>query len=188
MTKFLTDEDRNQIIEKIMSDIPQRNPKEVAAEFQAKLIELMPPEVRIVAKKYPDALKETGDSNITGAYAYFIVGDTAQHSAVYQEIAKPYSEEQAKRKNTKAKLCEMFGEVRTLGSLHESFPDFKKYFPPIEKLASAKRKKKKDLTAEELQALLDEKRKQEEKQAMKVVNSFGIASELAQMGWMPDNK
>lgn len=189
MPKFLTDADRHDIIEKIMADIPKRKPEEVAAEFQAKLIESMPPEVRVVAEKYPDALKREGDSGITGSYEYFIVGEYSQHrSKVYQEIAKPYNEEQTKLQDTKAKLRGMFSTVRTLASLHESFPDFKKYFPPIETLASAKRKKKEDLTTEELQALLDEKRKQEEKQAMKVVNSFGMASELAQMGWTPDNK
>lgn len=189
MPKFLTDADRRDIVDKIMADIPKRDPKKVAAEFQAKLIEAMPPEMRVVAEKYPDALKKETDSEINGSYTAFIVGGIDRfNGAVYQEIAKPYYEEQSRLENTRAKLRGMFDTVRTLASLHESFPDFKKYFPPIETLALAKRKKKESLTTEELQALLDERRKQEEKQAMKVVNSFGIASELAQMGWTPDNK
>lgn len=189
MAKFLTDNDRSTIIDKIMADMPKRDPAEVCAEFQAKLVEAMPPEVRTVYEKYPEALKTEYDYNIAGVGENFIVGafNSKYSSKVYRELAVPYYEEQDRLTKTRNKLTEAFKTVRTLASLHESFPDFKKYFPPVNALDSAKRKKKDELTAEELQALLDAKRKEEEKKALKTVKSFGIANELAQMGWTPEN-
>lgn len=187
MAKFLTDQDRSTIIDKIMADMPKRDPQEVIAEFQAKLVAAMPPEVRAVYETYPEALKLEYDYNIAGVGENFIVGTFKRHGCTtYRELAVPYYEEQDRLTKTRNKLTEAFKTVRTLASLHESFPDFKKYFPAINVLDSAKRKKKDDLSAEELQALLDAKRREEEKKAMKTVKSFGMASELAQMGWTPE--
>lgn len=187
MAKFLTDHDRSTIIDKIMADMPKRDPAEVCLEFQHKLYEAMPFEVRMVYEKYPHALKTEYDYNITGTGETYIVGEFKRHGCkTYRELAVPYYEEQDRLTKTRNKLTEAFKTVRTLASLHESFPDFKKYFPPVNALDTAKRKKKDDLTAEELQALLDAKRKEEEKKALKTVKSFGIANELAQMGWTPE--
>ena len=188
MAKFLTDNERSTIIDKIMDDMPKRDPAEVCLEFQHKLYEAMPPEVRTVYEKYPQALNTEYDYGINGVHEVFITGSFKRHGCpTYAALAQPYYEEQEKLRDTRSKLLEAFKTVRTLASLHESFPDFKKYFPPINALDSAKRKKKDDLTAEELQALLDAKRKEEEKKALKTVKSFGIANELAQMGWTPEN-
>ena len=146
MAKFLTDHDRSTIIDKIMADMPKRDPAEVCAEFQAKLAEAMPPEVHTVYEKYPEALKTEYDYNIAGVGENFIVGEFKRHGCkTYRELAVSYYEEQDRLTKTRNKLTEAFKTVRTLASLHESFPDFKKYFPPVNALDTAKRKKMRDL-------------------------------------------
>lgn len=192
MPKFLNISEIDTIVTKVMNDIPCRPKDEVIQEIQEKLVSLMTPECQAVYHTTPDALQKSSFYGVSTLSHYFVAGGLEDRAAptwrIVTEIFKPYEALAEERRNMTSKLKEQFKSCRTLAALHEAYPDFAAYFPPITSAESARRKKRADLTTEELEALLAERRKKEEGKALKALQSFSTASELAQMGWTPATK
>lgn len=213
--KHLTTYERTEIVNKIMDDIPTRDGAGVMKEVQAKIVQLMSPACQAVYATTPQALVTDSDWEICGDWSHRIMGDVSRRSPEYKAAMKPYYDTYNARRALRSKIEKQLEQCKTVKQLYLQLPDFAKYFPPLpahlQHLANPKptrtakdtttnltaanptstqsttrtRRSLANMTADELLALAEAKRKKEEADAMRTVKTFGLAAELAAMGWDP---
>ena len=188
MATYLDDSARSRIVDKIMADTPSPNIDTLKQQIQAELYSRMTPEIADFHKKYsekhPDMFK-------TDYYEYnfnpgrFFWGNLKAESPTLDGF-KPledHSELEKRRSEMREKLQGMFKTCRTVKSLHEKYPEFAKYYPADDTVPTTRNKSGK--TAEELAALAEAKRKQEEEEAKRRLTAFSVAANLSALGWTP---
>lgn len=188
MATYLDDSARSRIVNKIMDDVPKPNEEKIRQQVQDELYSRMPPEIVDFHKKYgekhPDMFK-TDYYDYTYHTGRFFWGNLKSSSPTLDGF-KPlddYFELQKRRSEMEGKLKKMFGSCRTVKSLHEKYPEFAKYYPADDTVPTIRNKSGK--TAEELAALAEAKRKQEEAEAKRRLNAFSVAANLSALGWIP---
>jgi hypothetical protein len=188
MATYLDDSARSRIVSKIMDDVPKPNEETIKQQIQDALYLLMKPEIADFHKQYgekhPDMFK-TDYYEYTFNLGRFFWGNLKCVSPTLDGF-KPledYSELQQKQSEMREKLQAMFKTCRTVKSLHEKYPEFAKYYPADDTVPTIRNKSGK--TAEELAALAEAKRKQEEEEAKRRLNAFSVAANLSALGWTP---
>jgi hypothetical protein len=188
MATYLDDSARSNIVSKIMDDVPTTNIDTIKQQIQDALYLLMKPEIADFHKQYgekhPDMFK-TDYYEYTFNLGRFFWGNLKAVSPTLDGF-KPledYSELQRKQSEMREKLQAMFKTCRTVKSLHEKYPEFAKYYPADDTVPTIRNKSGK--TAEELAALAEAKRKQEEEEAKRRLNAFSVAANLSALGWTP---
>jgi hypothetical protein len=119
-----------------MADVPVPDKTKRRAEVQAEVVKLMSADCRKVYKNAPHALAKihVGDVIYDG-YNWdnrSIVGGDVKESQV-EELVKKYKEEDKKINAIRNQLQATVESCSTVKQLNDRLPEFKKYFPTIEK-------------------------------------------------------
>jgi len=188
MATYLDDSARSRIVNKIMDDVPTTNTDTLRQQVQDELYSRMPPDIADFHKKYgekhPDMFK-TDYYEYTYNTGRFFWGNLKCVSPTLDGF-KPlddHFELEKRRSEMREKLQGMFKTCRTVKSLHEKYPEFAKYYPADDTVPTIRNKSGK--TAEELAALAEAKRKQEEEEAKRRLTAFSVAANLSALGWTP---
>lgn len=128
--------DKQAIVKSIMADVPMPDKTKRRAEVQAEVVKLMSADCRKVYKNAPHALAKihVGDV-IYDSYNWdnrSIVGGDVTEAQV-AELVKKYKEEDTKIYSIKTQLQATIESCSTVKQLNDRLPEFKKYFPTIEK-------------------------------------------------------
>lgn len=131
----ITKWDKQAIVKAIMADVPKVDKKKRREELQAAVVKLMSPEARKLFKTTPRALRtyHVGDVIYDGNWGSreIIIGDVID--AKVDELCTKYKEEDRARYDIECKLKGIVETCRTVKQLNDRLPEFKKYFPTVEK-------------------------------------------------------
>ena len=132
----LTKYDKQAIVRAIMDDVPKPNKEKRRIDLQAAIVKAMSPDVRKVYNKTPKALRTKYIGSLVADYGYTntVVGDV--HDKVIAALSKPYEDEDQARTEAEYKLKAAVEACGTLKQLEARLPEFKKYFPTVEKPAA----------------------------------------------------
>lgn len=129
----LTKYDKQAIANAIMLDVPKPDKSKRKSELQDAIVKAMSPECRRVYNKTPSALR----TKYIGPYiAEYGPGEIVQGDVPDKTIAdlvEKYKAEDEVRRNARYKLESAIGACTTLKQLETRLPEFKKYFPTVEK-------------------------------------------------------
>ena len=132
----ITKWDKQAIVKAIMADVPKPDKKKRREKLQAEVVKLMSPECRKVYKLTPRALATCH----VGDYVYdeydwstrnIICGDVSEKKI--SELIQPFKDEDAVYVDTRNNLRCAIEACRTIKQLNDRLPEFKKYFPTVEK-------------------------------------------------------
>jgi hypothetical protein len=131
----ITKWDKQAIVRAIMADVPKIDKKKRKDELQAAIVKAMSPEARKLYKNCPEALRthHMGSLIDTGNWSSreIIIGDVKD--AFIDELKKPYEAEDKKFREVEYQLKGAIEACTTLKQLNDRLPEFKKYFPTVEK-------------------------------------------------------
>jgi len=131
----ITKWDKQAIVKAIMADVPKVDKKKRREELQASVVKLMSPEARKLFKITPKALRthHVGDITYDGNWGSrdITVGDVTDTQI--DELCVKYKEEDRARYEIECKLKGIVETCRTVKQLNDRLPEFKKYFPTVEK-------------------------------------------------------
>lgn len=127
--------DKQAIVRAIMADVPKIDKKKRKEKLQAAIVKAMSPEARKLYKNCPEALRthHVGGLIDDGNWMSreIIVGDVKD--AVIDELKKPYEAEDKKFREVEYQLKGAIEACTTIKQLNDRLPEFKKYFPTVEK-------------------------------------------------------
>jgi hypothetical protein len=128
--------DKQAIVKSIMADVPMPDKTKRRAEVQAEVVKLMSPECRKVYKITPDALVtlHLGDVIYDGHrwdHRSVVAGNVTESQV--QQLVKKYKDEDQKFYAVRDQLKATVDSCSTVKQLNDRLPEFKKYFPTIEK-------------------------------------------------------
>ena len=131
----ITKWDKQAIVRAIMADVPRVDKDKRRKELQAAIVKLMSPEARKLFNKTPNALRtyHVGEITYNGSWGSreIIIGDVID--AKVDELCTKYKEEDRARYDIECKLKGIVETCRTVKQLNDRLPEFKKYFPTVEK-------------------------------------------------------
>ena len=131
----ITKWDKQAIVRAIMADVPRVDKDKRRKELQAAIVKLMSPEARKLFNKTPNALRtyHVGEITYNGQWGSrdIIIGDVTD--AKVDELCTKYKEEDNARYDIERKLKGIVETCRTVKQLNDRLPEFKKYFPTVEK-------------------------------------------------------
>jgi hypothetical protein len=131
----ITKWDKQAIVKAIMADVPKIDKKKRKEKLQADIVKAMSPEARKLYKNCPEALRTQciGELIYDGTWSSrdIIVGDVK--GAVIDEMKKPYEAEDKKHREVEYQLKGAIEACTTIKQLNDRLPEFKKYFPTVEK-------------------------------------------------------
>jgi Nucleotide modification associated domain 5 len=131
----ITKWDKQAIVKAIMADVPMPDKKKRKQELQTTVVKAMSPEARKLYKNCPEALRTQciGELIYDGTWSSrdIIVGDV-QDKTVKEFIAK-YEAEDQKVSDARWALKNAIEACTTIKQLNDRLPEFKKYFPTVEK-------------------------------------------------------
>lgn len=127
--------DKAAIVRAIMADVPAPDKKKRKQEMQAAVVKAMSPEARKLYKNCPDALRTycVGELLDDGTWSSrdIIVGDVKE--ATIKELKAKYEAEDKKLSDARWALKGAIEACTSLKQLNDRLPEFKKYFPTVEK-------------------------------------------------------
>lgn len=128
--------DKQAIVKAIMADVPRPDKEKRRTELQAAIVKLMSPECRKVYNKTPKALatKHVGDIVYSGARwsdRELVAGDVTDKQI--DTLVQGYKDEDDKRYKAECHLKAAIESCTTIKQLNDRLPEFKKYFPTVEK-------------------------------------------------------
>lgn len=130
--------DKQAIVKAIMADVPKPDKNKRREELQAAVVKLMSPEVRKVYKINPKALAKYHIGGLIQDTNWqdrdIICGDVGEKAI--NELCKVYKAEDQKRFDAEYSLKGAIEACRTIKQLNDRLPEFKKYFPTVEKPAT----------------------------------------------------
>ena len=131
----ITKWDKQAIVKAIMADVPKVDKKKRREELQAAIVKLMSPEARKLFKTTPNALRtyHVGDITYDGMWSQrdVVAGDVSNDKI--DELCTKYKEEDNARYDVACKIKGIVDTCRTVKQLNDRLPEFKKYFPTVEK-------------------------------------------------------
>jgi len=131
----ITKWDKQSIVKAIMSDVPKIDKKKRKEELQTAIVKLMSPEVRKVYKTSPKALSTFHVGWLISDTSYsdrdVVRGDVSDKQI--DDLLKKYKEEEEKRSQVERNLKNAIESCSTMKQLNDRLPEFKKYFPTVEK-------------------------------------------------------
>ena len=131
----ITKWDKQAIVKAVMADVPMPDKKKRKEELQAAVVKAMSPEARKLYKNCPEALRTQciGELIHDGTWSSrdIIVGDVKD--ATVKELKKKYEAEDQKINEARWALKGAIEACTTLKQLNDRLPEFKKYFPTVEK-------------------------------------------------------
>ena len=131
----ITKWDKQAIVKAIMADVPKVDKSKRREEIQAAIVKAMSSEARKLYKTCPGALRTycVGETIYTGSWGSrdVIIGDVKD--STLKDILKPYEAEDSHRYEVERKIKYAIESCRTVKQLNDRLPEFKKYFPTIEK-------------------------------------------------------
>ena len=132
----ITKWDKQAIVKAIMADVPKVDKKKRREELQAAIVKFMSPEARKLFKTSPHALRTYHVGDITydscsWSTREIISGDFTNDKI--DELCVKYKEEDRARYDIECKLKGIVETCRTVKQLNDRLPEFKKYFPTVEK-------------------------------------------------------
>jgi hypothetical protein len=132
----ITKWDKEAIVRAIMNDVPVPDKKKRKEELQAAVVKLMSPEARKLYKNSPHALRTYNVGELTYDGCTWdsrdvIVGDVTQGQV--DELKKKYVTEDRARQDARNSLKAAVMACTTIKQLNDRLPEFKSYFPTIEK-------------------------------------------------------
>jgi 3-methyladenine DNA glycosylase AlkD len=132
----ITKWDKEAIVRAIMNDVPVPDKKKRREELQADIIKAMSPECRKLYKKAPHALRthHFGDLIYDGCSwgtRDVVIGDV--EAKTLDELKVKYVTEDRARQNARDSLKAAVMACTTIKQLNDRLPEFKSYFPTIEK-------------------------------------------------------
>lgn len=132
----ITKWDKEAIVKAIMADVPMPDKKKRRDDLQAAIIKAMSPEARKLYKNCPEALRTRhfGEVIYDGCNwnsRDLIVGDVPEK--VTNEMCKVYKDEEEQYHHTRRQLKGAIEACTTLKQLETRLPEFKKYYPTVEK-------------------------------------------------------
>ncbi len=131
----ITKWDKEAIVKAIMADVPMPDKKKRKQELQAAVVKAMSPEARKLYKNCPEALRTQciGELLYDGTWSSrdIIVGDVKD--ATVKELTKKYQDEDQKVIDARYALKGAINACTTLKQLETRLPEFKKYYPTVEK-------------------------------------------------------
>lgn len=128
--------DKQAIVRAIMADVPKIDKKKRREELQAAIVKLMSPEARKLFKTVPSALRtyHVGDTTYDGcswSTREIIAGDVSNDKI--DELCEKYKAEDKNIRDVECKIKGIVETCRTIKQLNDRLPEFKKYFPTVEK-------------------------------------------------------
>ncbi len=127
--------DKQAIVKAIMADVPVPDKTKRKEELQAAVVKAMSPEARKLYKNCPEALRTkcVGELIYNGTWSSrdIIVGDVKDK--VIDELKKKYEIEDQKISDARWSLKGAIEACTTIKQLNDRLPEFKKYFPTVEK-------------------------------------------------------
>ena len=127
--------DKQAIVKAIMADVPRVDKDKRRKELQAAIVKLMSPEARKLFNKTPNALRtyHVGEITYNGQWGSrdITIGDVTDTKV--DELCAKYKEEDNARYDIERKLKGIVETCRTVKQLNDRLPEFKKYFPTVEK-------------------------------------------------------
>lgn len=132
----ITKWDKEAIVRAIMNDVPVPDKKKRKEELQAAIAKAMSPECRKLYKKCPSALRtyHLGEIIYDGCgwgSREVIIGDVTPSQV--DELTKKYTVEDRARQDARNSLKAAVMACTTIKQLNDRLPEFKSYFPTIEK-------------------------------------------------------
>jgi hypothetical protein len=131
----ITKWDKQAIVKAIMADVPKVDKKKRREELQASVVKLMSPEARKLFKTTPNALRtyHVGDITYDGNWSQrdVVAGDVPNDKI--DTLCEKYKEEDKNIREVEYKIKGIVDTCRTIKQLNERLPEFKKYFPTVEK-------------------------------------------------------
>lgn len=131
----ITKWDKQSIVKAIMADVPKVDKKKRKEELQAAVVKLMSPEVRKVHKVNPKALAKYHVGYLISDTSYndrdIVCGDVTDKQI--EDLCKQYKAEDQKRVEAESSLKGAIESCTTIKQLNDRLPEFKKYFPTVEK-------------------------------------------------------
>lgn len=131
----ITKWDKQAIVRAIMADVPRVDKDKRRKELQAAIVKLMSPEARKLFNKTPNALRtyHVGEITYNGQWGSrdITIGDVTDTKV--DELCAKYKEEDNARYDIERKLKGIVETCRTVKQLNDRLPEFKKYFPTVEK-------------------------------------------------------
>jgi hypothetical protein len=132
----ITKWDKQAIVKAIMADVPAVDKRKRHDALQEAIVKAMSPEARKLYKNCPEALRTRhfGDLIYDGCNwnsRDLTVGDVSEK--VTNELCKAYKDEDEKRQRTYYQLKSAIESCTTIRQLNDRLPEFKKYFPTVEK-------------------------------------------------------
>lgn len=127
--------DKQAIVKAIMADVPKIDKRKRKEELQTAIVKLMSPEVRKVYKVNPKALSTYHVGYLISDTSYsdrdVVRGDVSD--VQINNLCKKYKDEEETRSHTERNLKNAIESCTTIKQLNDRLPEFKKYFPTIEK-------------------------------------------------------
>ena len=131
----LTKYDKQAIVKAIMLDVPKPDKSKRASELQAAVVKAMSPECRKLYNKTPSALKTQYVGYLSDYGTTNIVQGDVPNKTIDELVGK-YTAEDKVRRDAQYKLSSAIEACSTLKQLETRLPEFKKYFPTVEKPAA----------------------------------------------------
>ena len=127
--------DKQAIVRAIMADVPKIDKKKRKEKMQADIVKAMSPEARKLYKNCPEALRTYHMGSLLDDGNWMsreiISGDVKEE--VLNELKKPYEAEDKKFREVEYQLKGAIEACTTIKQLNDRLPEFKKYFPTVEK-------------------------------------------------------
>lgn len=132
----LTKYDKQAIVRAIMLDVPKPDRNKRGPELQAAIVKAMSPECRKLYNKTPSALRTKWMGSIMSDYGArdLVQGDV--NDSIIEDLTAKYQAEDKARKDAEYKLSSAVEACATLKQLEARLPEFKKYFPTVDKPAA----------------------------------------------------
>jgi hypothetical protein len=131
----ITKWDKQSIVKAIMADVPKIDKRKRKEDLQAAVVKLMSPEVRKVYKTNPKALAKYHVGYLISDTSYsdrdVVVGDVTDKQI--EDLCKKYKQEEEAFFQTERNLKNAIESCTTMKQLNDRLPEFKKYFPTVEK-------------------------------------------------------
>ena len=131
----ITKWDKQSIVKAIMADVPKVDKRKRKEELQAAIVKLMSPEVRKVYKVTPKALAKYHVGYLISDTSYtdsdVVCGDVTDKQV--EDLCKKYKTEEDTRAQAERHLKNAIESCSTIKQLNDRLPEFKKYFPTVEK-------------------------------------------------------
>ena len=131
----ITKWDKQAIVKAIMADVPVPDKRKRKEELQAAVVKAMSPEARKLYKNCPDALRTQciGELIYDGTWSSrdIIVGDVKAKTV--EDLTAKYKAEDQKFSDARWALKGAIEACTTIKQLNDRLPEFKKYFPTVEK-------------------------------------------------------